>query len=730
MTRPPRARRAAPLPAPTDARPQDAPATPGAGPFVLLVGGVALVLRLLHVWQMHDTPYFTVLMGDARAYDAWAQQIAAGDWIGRDVFYQAPLYPYFLAGVYSIAGHDTIVVRVVQALLGSAACVLLGLTGRRLFSQRAGLVTGLGLAIYAPAVFFDGLMQKSVLDVFFICLSSWLLSDLIREPRRTRTWIWLGLAMGGLSLTRENALVLVFIVALWALAGIRTSRPERLRSTAAFVLAIAAVLLPVAVRNHAVGGGFYLTTSQFGPNFYIGNHAGADGTYASLRFGRGAPEYERQDATELAELASGRTLTPAEVSSYWTGRAIDFITTQPASWMTLMGRKVLLLWNRSEMVDTESQETYAERSLPLRATGWFAHFGVLVPLALFGVVVTWSDRRRLGILYALTLAYAASVVMFYVFARYRFPLVPFLVLFAGAGLAAGAAWIRARRFGQLASVAGALVAAAVFANWPVLSSSLMRAITESNLAAALQEDNRIDEALAHYRRAIDIRPDYAPAYNNMGTALRANGQVDQAIAVYQRALAAAPDYPDAHYNLANALLEQNRHEEAAEHFRIALRSIPDSAGTRNNLGIALMNEGKVEEAIEQFQQALQADPQSTKTLRNLAGALASRGRTQEAIGHLQRAIEIDPEDDAALYDLGGLLLEGGRLPEAEAALRKALAINPKSVEAHNNLGIALGSQGRMGEAVAEFKAALALNPDFPDAQRNLQIALAKGAQGR
>ena len=55
-----------------------------------------------------------------------------------------------------------------------------------------------------------------------------------------------------------------------------------------------------------VGGGFYVTTSQFGPNFYIGNNPGADGTYQSLRFGRGAPEYERQDATELAERALGR----------------------------------------------------------------------------------------------------------------------------------------------------------------------------------------------------------------------------------------------------------------------------------------------------------------------------------------------------------------------------------------------------------------------------------------
>ncbi len=70
----------------------------------------------------------------------------------------------------------------------------------------------------------------------------------------------------------------------------------------------------------------------------------------------------------------------------------------------------------------------------LRIGSWIGHFGLLVPLAVLGVIVTWPDRRRLWILYALTLTYALSVVMFYVFARYRYPLVPFLLLFAAARL--------------------------------------------------------------------------------------------------------------------------------------------------------------------------------------------------------------------------------------------------------------------------------------------------------
>ena len=54
---------------------------------------VGLVVRLLNLWLLRDTPMFEVLLGDAQSYDGWARQIAAGDWVGEGVFYQAPLYP-------------------------------------------------------------------------------------------------------------------------------------------------------------------------------------------------------------------------------------------------------------------------------------------------------------------------------------------------------------------------------------------------------------------------------------------------------------------------------------------------------------------------------------------------------------------------------------------------------------------------------------------------------------
>ena len=102
----------------------------------------ALAIRLIHLHQIRPIPLFDHLIGDAAGYDDWARQIASGQWLGRDVFYQAPLYPYFLATLYKIVGHSLLGVRIVQSALGAGACVLLAMAGREFFSPRVGVVAG------------------------------------------------------------------------------------------------------------------------------------------------------------------------------------------------------------------------------------------------------------------------------------------------------------------------------------------------------------------------------------------------------------------------------------------------------------------------------------------------------------------------------------------------------------------------------------------------------------
>jgi tetratricopeptide (TPR) repeat protein len=699
------------------------------------IAAAALAIRLFYLWQIRHAPFFSILMGDSKGYDLWAQQIAAGDWIGRDVFYQAPLYPYFLGTIYRVAGHSVLAVRIVQSILGSVSCALVAHAAWRLFGRRAGLIAGIVLAIYPSAIFFDGLLQKTALDAFFTSAAIWILSGMLVSAASPLAWLSLGVVIGALSLTRENALALAALLFAWCAAGTwgrvppapddHEPLPRRARHAAAFAAGLALLLVPVAIRNYAVGGGFYLTTSQFGPNLYLGNNAFTDGTAGSLIAGRGSSEYERQDAIDIAERAAGRTLTPAEVSSYWTGQTLDFIRSSPGAWTRLMIRKVRLLWNRSEAFDTESQESYAEWSWPMRLGSVAGHFGVLVPLAFLGVVVTWSDRRRLTILYAIALVYGASVVLFFIYARYRYPLVPLLVLFAAAALAGLPALARQFHTRARVLIAAAVLLLIVFTNWPALSATDNRAITEHNLGAALQTEGQLDAAIDRYRRAVAIKPDYVPSFSNLGAALLAKGQVVDAIDAYQQALTIDPDFTDARFNLGNAYLLQGDFKRAIVQFQRVLQKSPSSVDARTNLGVALMAEDRLDEAITELDAAARSAPRSVEAHRALGEALSARGRPSEALDHLQRAVTLAPRDAESHYALGRQYLQQQRLADAAQEFRLAIQNPPAPPEVYNELGVALASMGQLDAAIEQFQIAVRQQPGSAEVQRNLQSALAE-----
>jgi len=509
------------------------------------IGLAALGLRLFHLWQTHEQLVSRTLMGDAVAYDAWARRIAAGDWLGHGVFYQSPLYAYWLAGIYGWSGGSVVAARIVQAMVGALSCVVLARAAEHFFSRRVGWVVGIMMAVYPTAVFFDGVIQKSSLDLLLVSL---LLLLVARATPETGILGWLvtGVTLGALMLNRENALLLVVPLGLW-LVGLHGIRSRRWVTAAALcALGCTLVLGPVAARNLRVGGELFPTTSQFGTNFFIGNHPGASGRYEPLRWGNGSAESEQADAVELAEKALGRTLSSGQVSRYWFERGWSYIRTQPGDWLRLTERKALLLVNSAEISDTEDLYTWADGSWVLAATTPILHLGLLAPLAAVGIILTWPSLRRLWILHALLLTYAGSVVLFFVNARYRYPLVPMLMLFAGAAIAHP--WrqsLSQRRYAQTAAALAVAVAIGLASNRRLVDVDAMRAVTALNLGAYMAERGEKGVAVKCFSRAIELKPDFADAHYNLGLALVEMGRLEEAAAPFARAADLAPDQPKA-----------------------------------------------------------------------------------------------------------------------------------------------------------------------------------------
>lgn len=656
----------APVPSPPAARPLAA-WLPLAGVAVL-----ALVLRLVYLSELAGSPLLSGLMGDSRQYDAWAQQIAGGQWMGTEVFYQTPLYPYWMAVIFSVAGHSLDVVRGVQAVLGAASCVLLGLAGRRFFSERVGLVAALLLAVYPPAFFFDGLIQKSSLDILLVTA----VLALVAEFAARRHWAWLaalGAAAALLTLNRENARILYLVIGAWLWFGFRDVPARRRLAWGAVVIAATlAVLLPVGLRNYRVGGEFLISTSQLGPNFYIGNNPTASGSYEPLAPERGDAMYEREDATRIASTAAGRPLSPSQVSDYWLDRALDYIRSQPLDWVGLLGRKLFYTLNAAELPDTESIEAYAEYSGLLRILLWL-NFGVALPLAVLGAWLHRADWKRLWVLYGVFVGLVVAVAAFYVVARYRHPIVPVVLLFAAAGLS-GLTRLRQQR-GWLTGLACA-AAVAVVANIPV-------------------------------RVAAD------QSYLNAGTLLLQNGNAAEAIPVLTRATRLDPAHAEPHYRLGLAYQETGNLQGAVDELTRTIRLRPEHGEAHNALGLLLRGQDRAAEALVEFRDAAKYAPNSVEAHSNLGLALTEAGQFDEAIAEHRRAVALAPGKASPHNNLAIALQQAGQVTQAIAEFRAALAIQADNREAHANLALALASAGDNAAAVVHFREAIRLFSALP-----------------
>lgn len=151
----------------------------------------------------------------------------------------------------------------------------------------------------------------------------------------------------------------------------------------------------------------------------------------------------------------------------------------------------------------------------------------------------------------------------------------------------------------------------------------------NNLGAALFEQGKVKEAIEHYMRSLEGRPNKERTYNNIGTALENLGRLDEAVRYLKLALSIKPDYAEAYNNLGIALFRQGKFDEAIGHFKYAMLLNPASAGTHNNLGIALVEHGEVDEAIKHFKQALKIKPIYPDARNNLDLALIRKGKVGE-----------------------------------------------------------------------------------------------------
>jgi Tfp pilus assembly protein PilF len=654
---------------------------------------LAFALRLAYLIELRHTPFFDQLILDLAAYDSWAQDIARGDWSGSEVFYQDPLYPYFLAILYWVLGHRLTFVYLIQIVLGVITCYLVYWIGRRVFSPVAGLLAAGIAATYKPWIFYDVQIEKSFLAVFLICASCALL---LRGA-----WLLAGLALGLAVLVRGNYLLLLpFVLSGILFLSDNDTYSVRIRRAMSYGLGVASILTVTLVRNFTVAGDWVLTTSQVGQNFFIGNNPeNLTGMYRPPEFVRSDPKFERLDFAREAERLAGRRLKPSEVSTFWFNRAVEFIAARPVDFLKLLAQKTALFWNYYEIPDNLDSYFFERYSRVMRL--WLPGFGVVAPLGALGMVLCLPQWRRLWPLYFFAAGYFLSIIFFYIFARYRLPVVPFMMVFAGQAIYQLYSWIRRRNVRQLLYSAALLLLFTMGVHLPLVNAYNPAAV--NNLGAVLLRMGKIEEAESLFRQVIARRPDFADGRNNLGVTLLRKGDIAQGLDQIREAIRLKPRHPNSYVNLGQALLLQQDTGGAMDAFVTAIRLDPASAEAAAGLGLVHRANGDQAAALEAFRKALDLDPQSGEIHNNLAIVLLARGEPAEALKHFDAAIQSRPGFSEAHYNRGICLERLGKKEEAAAAYRAALAARSDYAEAYNNLGNLLAESGDRRGAVEAYE---------------------------
>ena len=248
-------------------------------------------------------------------------------------------------------------------------------------------------------------------------------------------------------------------------------------------------------------------------------------------------------------------------------------------------------------------------------------------------------------------------------------------------------------------------------------------IAQNNLAGTLLERGQLNEAIANYREALEIKPDVAQVQSNLGNALLREGNVEEAIVHLQKALQIDPAYAEAYNHMGSALMKKGQAGEAIAHYQKAVQLNTSYADAYNNLGVAFLRSGQVDQAIADYKKAVAINPESAEMQYNLGNALAHQGNWADAIACYQAAVSTERDSVKAAKirnNLAAALEKLGKSDEALEQFRQAVQINGNYPEAHCNLGRMLAQRGRRDEAVAHLREALRLKPGYEQARKQLR----------
>lgn len=226
-------------------------------------------------------------------------------------------------------------------------------------------------------------------------------------------------------------------------------------------------------------------------------------------------------------------------------------------------------------------------------------------------------------------------------------------------------------------------------NYPAAIDALSKAVAADpndyanhfNLALAYSFDAKDRQAIAEYRKTLELKPGLPQAITNLAILLLRNNDAAAALPLLQQAHQSKPNDARVSVYLGDALLAQNQLAEAADAYASALQNEPKSAPAELGLARVYAKQGRLDDSAAHFRNAAALDPSYKDALLELGDLYERARRGKEAI-EIYRQF---PDNPAAAERAGQLLLEAGDGAAAVPLLESAVKRSPTSA---NRLALA------------------------------------------
>jgi tetratricopeptide (TPR) repeat protein len=681
--------------------------------FPISIGLLAFILRVWNNISIGDD-FYANFLSDASTYKVWASKLAAGGSYGDPIFQMGPLYPYFLSFCLKI-GFSFFSVLFLQAAFGALTAVLIYLTAKSSFGEKAGLISGIITALYTPFIFYDGLLLSESLQIFLVSVALYLLLSKMARRHNIKLLV-AGLLIGWVALGRATILFFPLMLAAYWLYEYWKRRNSTLNEiilrAATLFAGIIIGIMPATISNLAHGD-TVLISSNTGINFYIGNNAKSNGTYEEPPgLNLGGDFTGRQ----VAEKAAGRGLKSSEVSSFWNDKAWSEIKSNPGHFIGgLFAKTWLYLWyfDISQAESIQIQKLFSPLfNIPL------AGFGLVLILGAIGIANAKGEYRWILIL--LFLANLIGVVLFFVVGRFKLIGTLPLLIGSGAGALVIAETLKTRNKRQLIiyGTSIAILMAILFLPRPISKTEKL-ASAYDNLGIYYHYKKQPDEAIKWYRMAQAVAPNYSASLNNIGTYFYSRGDLDSAKVYFHKSLVVETDEDKTLMNLGRIALDLGNLDTAKYYYEKAKAAAPFGTGAQEALDMIARQKSGV---------APQTDPNSFETLLSLAERLANQGKFDQAEKFYLDARKIKPDDIRLLNNLGFAYQADKKYDAAARSFNRVIELSPDNGIAYNNLAGTIYQMGLLDSAITIWEKALKLDPGNQQFRTNLEYAKKKRGQ--